>query len=138
MATSIAASPQAADITPAMDRRTALAASLRRLADLFDDVPDLPLVVSPEISWNLGGDDDEARAIVAKLTAALADEGIAYQATDTADHGISVIIPLVGRYSARVTHVYDRQMSIYYARCSYEKVIQVELPEADQDGRVAS
>lgn len=130
-------SPPQADATPEMDRRTALIASLRTLANLYEDIPDLPLMVAPEIHWSILGSDEDARALVGRLAADLADEDVKHETFDDPDSGIGVTIPLVGGYRAHAVHVYDRRMSAYYARASYASNIQVELP-VEQDSEVSA
>lgn len=113
---------------PELDRRTALAASLRTLANLIEDIPDLPLM-EPDIYWHILGSDEDARDLIARVADELTDEGLKFETTDDPDRGIGVTIPLVGGYQARAVHVYDRAMSAFYARASYESVIQLEVPE---------
>jgi hypothetical protein len=112
--------------TPETDQRTALIASLRTLANLFEDVPKLPLIQGMEISWSILGSDEEGRRIVEHASRALSEEAVNHRVTDDPNHAIAINIPLVGDYVARAVHVYDRSMAEYRARTSYGPVIQVD------------
>jgi hypothetical protein len=134
MTTSVPPAGGQADVTPEIDRRAALIASLRSLANLIEDIPQLPLM-DQEISWVVGGPDAEAVPAIKSLCNALAGEGVSFALDEEPSHAISVNIPLVGGHVARAFHVYERSLAEYRARTSYHRVVQVD---AEQDGQVAS
>lgn len=119
-------SPQGTGATPEIDERTALIASLRTLANLFEDVPELPLILGSEISWSILGSDEEGRSVVEAASRALSEEGVTHQVVDDPNHAIAVNIPLVGDYVARAYSIYARSRADYIARTSYGPVIQVD------------
>lgn len=127
-------SPETTGTKPELDRRTALIASLRILANYLEDIPDFPLMRSKQFHWGVEGLDEVAVPAIENLRAALTAEGLAYRVEDNPGHGIAVEIPLVGGYKVRVLHVYDQSMATYAARSSYDSVVQVN---AEQDGQVA-
>lgn len=127
-------SPEKTGVTPVIDPRTALIASLRSLANLLEDIPEFPLMRSKQFHWGVKGADEVAVPQIEDLRTALTDEGVAHTVEDRPEHGIAVEIPLVGGYKVRVVHVYDRSMADYAARSSYSSVVQLD---AEQDGTAA-
>ncbi|MEW2353048.1 hypothetical protein [Spirillospora sp. NPDC029432] len=103
--------------------RSGYIAGLRMLADLLEQVPEIPYYDHGSIKFALGGSEAEAFAVIERAAAALAAAGIehGYYANDYS-HGVEFVI---GGVSYGFSRLRDVALEALYASTSYERNVQV-------------
>lgn len=103
--------------------RAGYIAGLRMLADLLEQVPEIPYYDHGSIGFALGGTEAEAFAVIERAAAALTAAGIEheYHANDHS-HGVAFVIGGVSYGFSRLCGV---ALKVLDARTSYERNVQV-------------
>jgi hypothetical protein len=102
--------------------RAGFIAGLRMLADLLEQVPEVPHYRHQSISFALGGTEAEAFETVDLAAAALTAAGIAFEHNDYGGPCIEFVLAGVQYSFSRLT---DAVAATYEAQRSYEKNVQV-------------
>jgi hypothetical protein len=111
--------------------RAAYIEGLRMLADLLDQVPEVPIYEFGSISFALGEPEAEAFAVLDRAAEALTAAGVSFHRDDI-DHHRAIEFHLAGvRY--RFSRVYDAHIAAYDARQSYAPVVQIDRSAAEVD-----
>lgn len=113
-------------------KRAEIIAGLRALADVLEQVPQLP--IGNYMSWAFPGRDNEAIPAYQAAVEALRDANLPYEYTTDVDvHSRGIRMRLHG-LKFDLSHMHDKSWADYKARQSYQAVVQVD---AEQDGPVA-
>jgi hypothetical protein len=108
--------------------RVAYIAGLRALADLLEQVPEVPIYRHGSISFALGGmSEADAFAVLDQAAEALTAAGVPFVRDDN-DHHRRIELELAG-LSYGFCRVYDTAVSAYQARESYTPVVQLDQVE---------
>lgn len=110
----------------AADERAAIIAGLRQLADLLEQVPELPVPPYGHLHWPLGMRDDRGIPAMQEAARALDEHGVPYVLTDT-DWRMAISLHLHGLH-VQVNQVRDQAIEEYVQQTSYVPNVQVDAP----------
>lgn len=106
--------------------RAAIIAGLRQLADLLEQVAELPVPPYGHLHWPLGMRDDRGIPAMQEAARALDEHGVPYVLTDT-DWRMAISLHLHGLH-VQVNQVRDQAIEEYVQQTSYVPNVQVDAP----------
>src|SRR5690606_651426 len=105
------------------EERAAFIAGLRRLADLLEQVPQIPTPVGGYLAWPVTGPDEHGLAVMESVERELYEKHICHGTTTSA--ASSAISVQRDGLHFRLEYVRDRALEEYRQRTSYAPNVQV-------------